>query len=504
MTAVVDHQPVGERVGDLAERRLDVPAAREVAVDLVGDAGDRRRRSRPATSVAAVATSRISTTKTGSAPATIVSAFGSCASGAETVRAATLTGYGACRRWRSPASWTPTATRSSAPCAAARGGGDFWAWRDEMIALAESLTVDEIRREYVEVYRELRANGYTAVGEFHYLGLEEARAAAEAADEAGIAFVCLYACYLRGGIPRFRQDVGRRVPAASSRRCAPTASAVGVAPHSVRACPADALRELGRYAAEHELPLHVHADEQPREIEECLAEHGVRPIELLAREGCLGPRTTVVHATHADGHELDLLRDAGARDLRVPDDRGEPRRRLPAGRARLPSRDRPVHRLRLERPHRPARGAARARGDRAPPDRQARRHLASTRCSAFGSDEGAAALGLETWPDAIVDLDHPQLRGVDAGGRLRGLGLRLRGRRAAEDVRPVARPREVRVLGGEAVQAPRAVVGEVAVPRRAGRGGAAGSICVPSCHSLYDVIVTRSACAAIAARHIAS
>ena len=84
-------------------------------------------------------------------------------------------------------------------------GGDFWAWRDEMLALAGSITVDDVRREYVEVYRELRANGFTAVGEFHYLGLEEARAAAACAEEAGVAFVWLYACYLRGGIPRFRQ-----------------------------------------------------------------------------------------------------------------------------------------------------------------------------------------------------------------------------------------------------------------------------------------------------------
>ena len=93
---------------------------------------------------------------------------------------------------------------------------------------------------------------------------------------------------------------------------------VGVAPHSVRACPRDWLEELGRYAAEHELPLHVHADEQPREIEECLAEHGLRPIELLDACGCLGPRTTVVHATHADGHELDLLAAAGARVCACP------------------------------------------------------------------------------------------------------------------------------------------------------------------------------------------
>src|SRR3954454_24142970 len=183
------------------------------------------------------------------------------------------------------------------------GGGDFWAWRESMIALAESLTVEEIRREYVEVYRELRANGYTAVGEFHYLGLEEARAAAAAAEEAGIAFVCLYACYLRGGIPRFRQssvaDYLREVETLRSEGIR-----VGIAPHSVRACTADALRELGAYAAEHGLPLHVHADEQPRELEECLAEHGVRPIELLAQSGCLGPRTTIGHGRQARENEL--------------------------------------------------------------------------------------------------------------------------------------------------------------------------------------------------------
>ena len=61
--------------------------------------------------------------------------------------------------------------------------------------------------------------------------------------------------------------------------------AVGVAPHSVRACPRDWLEELGRYAAAQALPLHVHAGEQPREIEECVAEHGLRPIELLAESG---------------------------------------------------------------------------------------------------------------------------------------------------------------------------------------------------------------------------
>ena len=290
-------------------------------------------------------------------------------------------------------------------------GGDFWAWRDEMIALAGSLSVAEIRSEYLEVYRELRANGYTAVGEFHYLGHEEAKAAADAAQEAGIAFVCLYACYLRGGIPRFRQDsVAVYLRELEALRDA--GIRVGVAPHSVRACPADALTELGRYAAEHELPLHVHADEQPREIEECLAEHGLRPIELLARSGCLGPASTVVHATHADGGELDLLRDTGSRICVCPTTEAN------LGDGFLPVA-RVCHReigmcigsdsnVRIDplEELRELEGIARRQTGK-------RGVISVDALLSFGADEGAAALGLDVWPDAVVDLEHPQLRGVD-------------------------------------------------------------------------------------------
>ena len=190
-------------------------------------------------------------------------------------------------------------------------GADFWAWRETMLELAAAQTPESVRATYAAVYRELRDAGYAAVGEFHYLGLAEARAAAEAADEAGIEIVLLHVAYARGGIDRFRQES----VAAYLRELEELRSAgirVGVAPHSVRACPRDWLEELGRYAAEHALPLHVHADEQPREIEECLAEHGCRPIELLARAGCLGEHASVVHATHADGTELDLLASHGA------------------------------------------------------------------------------------------------------------------------------------------------------------------------------------------------
>ncbi len=292
-------------------------------------------------------------------------------------------------------------------------GGDFWSWRDEMIALAGSLSLAEIRSEYFEVYRELRENGYTAVGEFHYLGLEEAKAAAAAAGEAGIAFVCLYACYLRGGIPRFRQEsVAAYLGELEALRDA--GIRVGLAPHSVRACPAEALGELGRYAAEHELPLHVHADEQPREIDECLAEHGLRPIELLAREGCLGARSTIVHATHADGGELDLLRDSGSRICVCPTTEANLGDGfLPVARVchrQIPMcigsdsnvRIDPLEELReLE-------GIARRQtGERGV--------IPVDALLSIGSEEGAAALGLDTWPGVSIDVSHRQLRGVDEG-----------------------------------------------------------------------------------------
>src|ERR671914_133627 len=84
-------------------------------------------------------------------------------------------------------------------------GGDFWAWREAMLDLARGLTPKDGRTDYAAVYREMRAAGYTAVGEFHYLGLAEAEAALDAAGEAEIAIVLLHVAYARGGLDRFRQ-----------------------------------------------------------------------------------------------------------------------------------------------------------------------------------------------------------------------------------------------------------------------------------------------------------
>jgi formimidoylglutamate deiminase len=132
-------------------------------------------------------------------------------------------------------------------------GGDFWAWREGMLAEAAAHTPETVLELYTATYREMRAAGFTAVGEFHYLGLDTALAAAEAAEAAGIGFVCLYVAYARGGLERMRQPtVSAYVDQLEMLRG--RGIAVGVAPHSVRACPREWLLELGRYAAAEGLP----------------------------------------------------------------------------------------------------------------------------------------------------------------------------------------------------------------------------------------------------------
>jgi formimidoylglutamate deiminase len=290
-------------------------------------------------------------------------------------------------------------------------GSDFWAWRDSMLAEAERQTPELVRSSYEAGYQEMRAAGFTAVGEFHYLGLPEAFAAAEAAEAAGIELVLLHVAYARGGLPRFRQDSVAGY-LAELEELRGRALRVGLAPHSVRACPAEWLEEIAHYAERESLPLHVHADEQPREIEECLAEHGCRPIELLARTGCLGERTTVVHATHADGAELDLLASSGTTICACPTteaDLGDGF--LPAERIRHRSiplcigsdsnvRIDPFEELReLE-------GIARRQTGR-------RGVFTTEELFRFGSEIGAQALGIESWPEIAIDLTHRSLEGVD-------------------------------------------------------------------------------------------
>src|SRR5439155_20063745 len=168
----------------------------------------------------------------------------------------------------------------------------------------------------------------------------------------------------------------------------------------------------GRYAGRERLPLHVHADEQPREIEECIAEHGLRPIELLAATGCLGPRTTIVHATHASDAELELVEDAGARvcvcpttEANLGDGFAPVQRLCERGVGICVGSDSNVRIDPLEELREIDSIARRATGRRDA--------ISVDALLAMGADGGGAALGLGRWPETEADLTHQALHRVE-------------------------------------------------------------------------------------------
>jgi formimidoylglutamate deiminase len=168
----------------------------------------------------------------------------------------------------------------------------------------------------------LRA-GFTSVGEFHYLHhardgsatLEMALAIRAAARDAGIRLTLLPVLYSQGGFNRPPSEAQRRFIHASlddfGRLLEKLAGEpCGVAPHSLRAVSLETLPRLVSLANEilgRDCPIHIHVSEQPQEVSDCRALHGRPPIECLAQSVDLDGRWSLVHATHAEPQELDIL-----------------------------------------------------------------------------------------------------------------------------------------------------------------------------------------------------
>jgi formiminoglutamate deiminase len=200
------------------------------------------------------------------------------------------------------------------------GTGSFWTWREQMYALAERLDPDSCFALSRAAFGEMALAGITCVGEFHYLHHAPdgtpyddpnamGRAVLAAAGAAGLRITLLDACYLEGGLARFRdRDAAawaERVGAIAERGPAK----VGAAIHSVRAVDPDGARVVAEWAADR--PLHAHVSEQPKENEDCLAAHDRTPTGLLADAGALSERFTAVHATHLTDEDVALLGGAG-------------------------------------------------------------------------------------------------------------------------------------------------------------------------------------------------
>ena len=235
--------------------------------------------------------------------------------------------------------------RAMAGLAERRGDADdtFWSWREVMYAFAGRIGPDQLQAIAAQLYVEMVKAGYSQVCEFHYLHHRPdgapyddpaamSLALVEAAREAGIGLTLLPTLYMTGGFDgralgerqrRFRHDVDgflrlvERLHALESDRLA-----VGIALHSLRAVPPDAMRAVldgidalpaspaGRAASR--MPVHVHVAEQIGEVQDCLAIRHARPVEWLLDHAPVDARWCLVHATHLDDDEVRRLAASGA------------------------------------------------------------------------------------------------------------------------------------------------------------------------------------------------
>lgn len=210
---------------------------------------------------------------------------------------------------------------------------NFWSWREAMYRLAHRMTPEQLEAVAAQAYVEMLECGFGRVGEFHYLHHDPSGAAyadrgemsgriAAAAEATGIGLTLLpvfYAHSTFGGAapaPAQRRFINtlesyqlllERARSLSSRLAT---AVVGVAPHSLRAVTPEELKVVAESADAS--PVHIHIAEQVREVEECVAWSGQRPVEWLLAHADVTQNWCLVHATHVTPAEIQGIAASGA------------------------------------------------------------------------------------------------------------------------------------------------------------------------------------------------
>jgi formimidoylglutamate deiminase len=209
----------------------------------------------------------------------------------------------------------------------------FWTWREVMYRFLAAMTPDDIEAVAAWAYVEMLESGFTTVGEFHYLHnapdgthyadpAETAGRIVAAAEASGIGLALLPSFYAHGGCggqppnpgqARFLFDLDGfwQLLESSRRHVGRVPGAIlGIAPHSLRAVDAHELRALvQKWTAG---PIHIHAAEQAREVDDCIAWSGARPVQWLLDNMNLDARWCLIHCTHMTPDESSRLAQAGA------------------------------------------------------------------------------------------------------------------------------------------------------------------------------------------------
>jgi formimidoylglutamate deiminase len=225
--------------------------------------------------------------------------------------------------------------RAMAGLAEARGetGDNFWTWREVMYRFLGRLGPDDVQTVAAMAQIEMLEGGFTRVGEFHYLHhdpsgapydnpAEMAARIVAAAEETGIGLTLLPVFYAHsnfGGAPptdgqkRFIHDVdgfARLVDSCRQIVSNLPDAVVGIAPHSLRAVTADELTAILPLASDG--PIHMHVAEQTKEVDDCLAATGQRPVRWLMNHTPVDKRWCLIHATHINAMETERLAKSGA------------------------------------------------------------------------------------------------------------------------------------------------------------------------------------------------
>ncbi|MDQ6923089.1 MAG: formimidoylglutamate deiminase [Pseudomonadota bacterium] len=211
-------------------------------------------------------------------------------------------------------------------------GDSFWAWRELMYRFLARLTPDDVEAIATQLYIEMLEAGYTSVAEFHYLhhdpagepyanAVEMAERICAAAITAGIGLTLLPVFYAHshfGGLApapgqrRFITDTdcfARMLDTLGPPLHEHPMQRLGVAPHSLRAVAPDELQRVLEHCVslDDAMPVHIHAAEQRREVDDCIAWSGTRPVQWLLDNVVLNERWCVIHATHMDETETVAL-----------------------------------------------------------------------------------------------------------------------------------------------------------------------------------------------------
>ncbi|MDB5986434.1 MAG: N-formimino-L-glutamate deiminase [Nevskia sp.] len=216
-------------------------------------------------------------------------------------------------------------------------GDSFWSWRKLMYGFLENLMPDDVEVIARQLYIEMLKAGYTAVAEFHYLHhdangqpyanrAETGERIAAAARDSGIALTLLPVFYAHGNFGGMAPAVGQRrfinsvegfsrilESLAGTVKLHP-AQRIGVAPHSLRAATPEELSAVvaALNCIDASAPIHIHVAEQQKEVDDCLGWSGLRPVAWLLQHAPIDARWCLIHATHMDNQETQLLARSGA------------------------------------------------------------------------------------------------------------------------------------------------------------------------------------------------